>query len=482
MRRKDRGATAVFLAFVLLLLIGVAAVALDLARGWNERRQNQTTVDIAAVAGALSYGTSTNAPADEVMDAARSNVDVDYSVAEWEALWDDCDGSSRPDGFLAAPSSIGPAPIDCIGLSASHIWVHLPEQTIDTTFARAIGFDTISTDAEAMVTLIGDEGSGALPFAVKANVPPGEICLETGPGGHAEDPCDGPETGSFGNVAPQLFGNESLGTDQWCRNNPGTASNDNVAQAIAMGIDHALFPYPPPFDPATWESSGEAHTDLCNETDGLVAEPADGVPINTIFIDTGNSVEDDVTEGLITGGTYPDGEGPRLTRAGDNTREVLGVDVDNNPIWKYLLDENTGECDRDGFDGSDIETKNDQMQACLDDYVDSGSADQIFSDDILESPRLGVAPRLWHDTLPTGNSEPRPILRFEIVYLHGLWLKKPGGPVPFFPDDDGSDLSGTHDTVEQTTAYLLSDSMVSEFVRSELGGITDDNWVPEIFE
>jgi hypothetical protein len=480
--RRERGATAIFVAFALLLLIGVAAVAIDLAQGWNERRQDQTSVDIAAVAGALSFGSGTDAIADEVMDAARTNLDTTYSDSEWNDLWTDCDGSTRPPGFGAAPSSIGT--IDCIGLNPSFIWAKLPDQLVDTSFGRVLGVDTLTARAEVIVTLIGEGGSGALPFAVKANVPPGEICLETGPGGHAEEPCEGPESGSFGNIAPQMFGNEALGTSQWCRNNPGTPSFDNIAQAIAMGIDHALFKYPEPFDAGTWASSSEAHRDQCTTTSGFVAEPADGVPINTIYIDTGNYVKGEVTEGLITGGTYPDGAGPRLTRTGANTREVLGVQVDNNPLWKYLQSTSTHgvvECDGPTIQVlPTIEEKNDAMQACLSAYVPSDG--QIFSDAILESPRLGVAPRLWHDTLPEGFSEPRPIHDFEVVYVHGIWLKKGGSPIPFFPDDDGSDLSSGSTPIQQVTAYLLSNSMVSDNVHEALGGLTDDTWQPEIYE
>ena len=47
--RNDRGAAAVFLAFLLFLLIGVAAISLDLARGWNERRLDQTAADLAHI-------------------------------------------------------------------------------------------------------------------------------------------------------------------------------------------------------------------------------------------------------------------------------------------------------------------------------------------------------------------------------------------------------------------------------------------------
>lgn len=502
-RNEDHGATALTVALVFMILLGIAALAIDASAGWNERRQDQTAVDIAAVAGALSFGSgSTNAIADEVMDAARDNLDTVYEDSEWDNLWLACSGPP-PTGYVPASSSIGT--IDCIGLNPSFVWVRLPDQLTETSFAKAIGFNVISTSAEAIVTLRPQGSSGALPFALSGDSGSGEVCLDTGTG-TIEEPCVTNESGSFGNIAPPLFGSQELNTSPSCDHQ--SSSNNYVPESIAMGIDHELFE----FTAAQWSSTGwdpddntsnntvdsdpNTHLDECVDTGGDLAEPADGVPINTVYIDTGNSTKADVTEGLVTGTGFPDGGDARLTRWSDSShaRPVHGYQLDNRALWEYLGAESGGSDPEDGHgialcDGptiqgeADIDARNDMMRTCLEHYEDNygASGPQIFSDDILETPRIGVAPRLWHNNLGSGITY-RPIQSFDIVYTHGVWFKDGGSAVPFYPDDGNGAFTDGSMPVEQVTAYLLTSSMVSKNVHTGLGGLTDDTWQPTIFK
>lgn len=493
--RDDRGATAVVLAFVLLLLIGASAIAIDLSRGWNERRQDQTAVDIAAVAGALSYDTNETEIGDQVLEAARSNIDRSFTDSEWEDLWTACAGPP-PTGFDAIThSTLGE--LECIGVNPSYLWVRLPDQTIETTFGKAIGFNTITTNAEATVTLLSGSGSGALPFAIRGNSGSGEVCLDTGP--NPEDPCESNESGSFGNIAPPLFGNDALNTSPSCSHQ--SSANNYVPESIAMGIDHILWE----LDQDDWDDTGwdpddntsnntvrtepSTHLDECIDNGGDLAEPADGIPINTVYVDTGNSTKADVTEGMMTGTGFSDGDDARLTRS-TNTRSVHGYNLDNSALWEYLGTEASGSNPEDqhhipGCDGptirglATIEDKNEAMRDCLENYPASGG--QIFSDAILETPRIGVAPRLWHNNLGSGITY-RPIQSFEIVYIHGLWFKDGGDVVPFFPDEATTPFNEGTTPIEQVTAHLLSDSMVSDNVHDGLGGFSNDNWQPELYE
>ena len=490
---SDRGSTAIFLAMTLLLLLGVAAVAVDLARGWNERRQDQTAVDVAAVAGALSFDINETTIANQVMDAARINLDTVYSDDDWEDLWTACAGPP-PSGFSAIThSSLGT--IDCIGLNPSYLWVRLPEQLVDTTFGKAMGVDQLSIDAEAIVTLLGDSGKGALPFAVRGNATSGEVCLDTGTG-QIEPPCDGNESGSFGNIAPPLFGNPNLNTSPSCSHQ--TSANNHVPESIAMGIDHIIWP----FSESAWNATGwnpDANTsnntvdaatnlDECNDTGEDIAEAADGLPINAVYVDTGNNTKADVTEGMMTGTGFPDGGDARLTRS-SNTRAVNSIELDNTGLWEHLSDvsvHGVNECNGSVINAlTDIEDKNDAMRACLEYYesnFSSGSGPVIFSNSILDSPRVGIAPRLWHNNLGSGMSF-RPVWKFDVVYIHGLWIKSGGSEVTFFPDDEDTPLSITpFQGVEQVTAYLLTDDMVSGEVHDELGGFSNDTWQPTIYE
>lgn len=492
----DRGASAIFIAMAMVLLVGVAAVAIDLSRGWNERRQDVTAVDLAAVAGSLSFPQGESAVADQVMSSARMNLDTTYSDADWTALWTACVGPP-PAGFTPVNhSTLGS--LDCIGINPSFLWVRLPDQIVDTSFGKVLGANSLSTGAEVTVTLLSGSGNGALPFAIRANAGSGEVCLDTSTGSKIVPPCDGNESGSFGNIAPPLFGNESLGTSPSCGNQ--TSANNYVPQSIAMGMDHVVFN----FSASAWAATGwsadantsnssvdsVANMDECTDTGGAVAQAADGSPINAVYVDTGNSTKTDITEGLMTGTGFPDGGGARLTRS-SNKRTIEGIGLDNTPLWVYLGTSAAGPNPEDGHgiaacDGPtinalvDIEDKNDAMRACLEGYPSSGGP-QIFSDTILQSPRVGTAPRLWHNNLGSGLSY-RPVKTLDLIYLHALFFDDKDDTV-FYPGEDTSSINlDKFKEIEQVTAYLLVDSMVSVDVHSELGGFGNDTFQPEIFE
>lgn len=492
--RDERGATAVLTALTMFLIIGVAAVAIDLSLGWNERRQDVTAVDIAAVAGALSFESGETAIADDIMDSARVNLETALGDADWYATWTSCVGPP-PLGFTPVThAALGP--IDCIGLNPSFVWVKLPDQLVATSFGRALGVNSLTTGAEVTVTLLGGGGTGSLPFALRGDASPGEVCLDTGTGGAIEPPCDGNESGSFGNIAPPLFGNEALSTSPNCAHQ--TSANNYVPQSIAMGIDHAIWRFPVSAWAATnWDPDDNTskntvdsvvNMDECLDTGGFVAQAADGNPINGVYVDTGNSTKTDVTEGMMTGTNFDDGDDARLTRSA-NTRSIDGFDLDNNGLWKYLGAWDSGTnpedshfifaCDGPTIRGlSTIQEKNDAMRLCLENY--GSSTEQIFSDLILETPRVGTAPRLWHNNLGSGLSY-RPVQRFDVVYIHGLWFDDKDDTV-FYPDEDTTSLTlKKMKEIEQVTAYLLDADMVSPNVHTQLGGFTNDTFQPEIY-
>jgi hypothetical protein len=487
----------------MVVLLGIAAIAIDLGAGFNERRQDQTSADLAAVAGALSFG-SKSAAVNQVLTVARANLDTSYTDAEWKAAWQSCTDPGRTAAFLPMPepSGWGSGTLDCISLSPSSLRVRVPEQETDTTFGQLLGVNTLSTDAYAVVTVFPPDGAGALPFALVAEAGPGEICLDTGPSGTTEPPCDGPSAGSFGNIAPPLFGNPLVPTQPEC--DQQTSANNHVPESIAMGVDHIIWTYPSSswsWDPAANTPNSavlnsSVNMDLCDEVTSegeTVAAAADGVLIDGVVIDTGNSVKADVTEGLIGSSAFADGGKGRLWRT-DNPINVRSGDtilvLDNEPLWDHLLS-NGGSvsyldgggyapesCDPDEFLGPPLEDDNIQMQLCLTEYAADYSG-QIFADSIMESPRFGVAPQLWHDNLGNGVSY-RPVESFRQVYLVGVWfdLKAVGPNEVFYPGYPGSQwcpvMKGSKcaEIVEiaQLTAFLLESDMVSLKARSVYPG------------
>jgi hypothetical protein len=94
---------------------------------------------------------------------------------------------------------------------------------------------------------------------------------------------------------------------------------------------------------------------------------------------------------------------------------------------------------------------------------------------------VGTAPRLWHNNLGSGLSY-RPVKTLDLIYLHALFFDDKDDTV-FYPGEDTSSVNlDKFKEIEQVTAYLLVDSMVSVDVHSELGGFGNDTFQPEIFE
>lgn len=478
-------------AIAMLVLMGMAAVAIDLSAGWNERRQDQTASDLAAVAGALSFE-NTDLIADQAMAVAREDVNAQFTDAEWDALWTACADPDRPAGFVPVNhSSLGL--LNCISVNPSYVRVRLPDQLTDTSFAKLLGVDILTTHADTIVTLFGEDGSGALPFAIRGDTGSGEICLDTSTGSKIVPPCDGNESGSFGNIAPPLFGSEKLQTSPDCSNQ--ASANNHVAEGIAMGMDHFIYKFSTnAWNNTKWDRNDNtskssvdavANMDECTDTGGPLAEPADGVPINAVYVDTGNSTKGDITEGLVTGTSFQDGGDALLTRSGD-VRDVDGYDLDNVPLWEHLRDfadpYSIPECDKSTYAGLDIATKNDRMRTCLETYQSNGSTERIFEDSVGDGPRAGIAPRLWHYNLGSGLSF-RPIETFNIVYINAIWFDDKD-ETAFYPDDeDNSSINMKNwKEVEQVTAFLLLDSMVSDTVIEEFGGLPTDTFTPRIYE
>lgn len=507
--RDESGATLVTVAITLTLLMGAAAVAIDLSAGWNERRQDQTAADLSVMSGALSFSFGNRDPVvEEAMATARLNVDSEFSDADWDSLWQAC-ADSYPGYVGITHSTLGY--MDCIGINSATglMRVRIPDQEVAATFGRLLGFDFLTTHAGAVARLFEVGGSGALPFAVRGGATAGLLCLDNGPPGTTVDPCTGPEKGSFGNIAPPLFGNPSMNTSPDCT---GQGSGENVAAAIAMGMDHNLYtlasiPGSSSDTPSNNTVDGYSNMDECVDEGGDFATPGDGDPINGVYVDTGNNAKADSTLGLVTGNSFPDGGPARLRRVDPacdplagckRVRNVDGYLLDNTPLWFHLLDSidwgmgnpPIAECDRasyyDGITYVDTDAKTTAIWACLANYAlltDPDDKVQIFANSIVDNnPRLGVAPGLWHDNLGSGLTY-RAIKRFELVYLNGLWFDDFASQ-SFRPDDqeDSSISLSNWKDVEQVTAFLLEDAMVSQYVLDTVGKTPIVTFEPTLYE
>ena len=91
----ERGATAILVALSLFLLLGFAAIAIDLSVGFNERRQDQTAADIGVMAGAIETLGPNTKIRDLILDFTRRNVVATYDSADWQSRWEGCEDPER---------------------------------------------------------------------------------------------------------------------------------------------------------------------------------------------------------------------------------------------------------------------------------------------------------------------------------------------------------------------------------------------------
>ena len=497
--RSDRGASAIVVAITMLVLMGMAALVVDVGAGFSERRQDQSAVDAAVMAGALSFSVSAEEVREQVLAYTETNIDTTYSVSEWEAIWDSCTDPDRPATYQPVPARATMANpfIDCISIAAiGRVRVRLPDQTVGTTFGKVLGFNELRTHAVAEAKLeptVG--GGGVLPFGVLGSAVDGsELCLSQASTGNALPPCTGSASGNFGTINSPWFGNkESVpATTASCPPNPGAPY---LAQNIALGLDHTVGrnsyygPYPSPLlHPLTGMPPAQEHfitptpvpwgpwqKDQCSVVGGGLAEGDDGVPVDTLLANTGLANSQPIADGLINNTSHI-GTPTRLQQGPGPDRSIITKkgggsetwNLDNRPLWEFINPLATGvpsTCDRGLFpangDYSTGTTATDNLRLCLTDYRLGGFSGVLFdadidSDnvpDIVSSPRFNFVPQFWYSAWGNG-SHWQPVYDYRPVFLAGIWLNcQGGGPslvcddtagVVFYPGEGTSSLCDTN--------------------------------------
>jgi hypothetical protein len=510
-RSAERGASAIFIAFTMVLLMGMAALVIDATgAGFNERRQSQAAADTSVMAGALGFVLQ-ETDVDKVRNAleiARSNLRTDFSDAEWQAAWESCTdpdigavdlGLTNPIAFSPMPNPFAApttATLECVSRSSSFMRVVLPDQFVGTTFGRIIGFDSITTGAEAVARIEPREGhSGLLPFGIPGGSSAGEICLSTSPSGTAEPPCQGPSAGGFGTINSEFFG-DFFGTAT-C-DNPGAAE---LEQNIALGIDHFVDVWPN----ALGVTEGSPHPgdvavggypdvsyDQCRLVGGVKQpqQPGHEFPPNAHRVDTGFP-SGPVENGLISDNTYL-GDPSLLQNTGNPTQDVVKrrqganntvYELDDRGPWEYLVGSFSPECTSSTYETlTTTEQKIILFNQCLVNYASAGATVDIFEESILESPRFAWAPQYWHAASTSGVSW-QPVKTYRMVFLGGLWFNCSAGSCGalFYPDEadeNGNaeicDASGPSNcsllSLNQLSAWLLPDEAVPASVSGAFPG------------
>ena len=210
---SERGAAALFIALCLVLLLGMAAFAIDYGFGLNERRVDVAAADIGVMAGAVeSLGTTADIR-DQILSFTRLNLSTVYTNAEWQTLWQGCQDTElaglNTSGFNFIPGR-GACGMDvqspwCISTDpAGFVRVRLPNQIVETHFGRVLGVQELATNADAIARLAPRGGGGILPFGLLATAGDGtHVCLRDGSG-----TCPGtvrrPDAGNFGALEAPL--------------------------------------------------------------------------------------------------------------------------------------------------------------------------------------------------------------------------------------------------------------------------------------
>jgi len=222
LQHEEQGSTLAYFVISLTVLLGFAAMVLDLGIGFWERRQMQNGADAAALAGAriLALGGSNTAIAAEVDRLAAANNVSDYT---WSLVNSNQGVQVRADAAF------------------------------DTWFARIFGLNTINTGATSAASMSAVVETGNL-------LPMTTMCQPFTYGAAyrlwSNDDMEAP--GNFGwldwtglpvgnselarNIAdPALSGNWSIG--QWIPAGPGIQNSSPVQSALGLWLgQHVTIP------------------------------------------------------------------------------------------------------------------------------------------------------------------------------------------------------------------------------------------------
>lgn len=410
--KNDHGASAVLIAFSMVVLLGFAALAVDATGlGFNERRQAQSAADVGALAAVqfavpddLGNGACTGSATDvaecngaiEAIEVANQTLD-DPSLADWS---DSSKCDTPPAGFTATSVSA------CVAFNSNfqRAWVRIPTIEKPTTIARAIGIDSVDTSADAIADQDFQHAGAVLPFLLPGNAADTDYgCLKTAPTPSWGSCEDLPSLGNFGAMDFFLYGNPNMGTSTECGGN----ANNRFASNIARGVDHplGLYPQSPPGPPGTHEQ------DAC---------PIFGAEPDTVNSQPGNLTFQNIEEGFLYGASYYSTVGSYPGRiqnpAGDTIRSSQGPQsaavVDVTPLWDHLLSGLPAPCNN--------VTDPDEMEACIN-WAKNNDA-VIFDDSIASAQRFGFTPELWEDD-PSNPSASYHIRRLRPVYVDSLYFQ-----------------------------------------------------------
>lgn len=500
---SEDGGVMVLMAVVIAVLLMFAAVAVDLAYQFVQRRHAQGAVDTTVLAASVTFfqsGADLQATVDDVLLFAEMNTTWSVVGSDWQSC---SDGGAL--SLTAADLGLTPSTA-CVSFNDAfdEIRVRLPEERVTTFFAGIIGVDTLPVYASAQATINPPEGARTPPFVALSSDNAGDqICLRTsssgadipgnwlgnGPGVAATqllasdpaftpDPCDDLVGASqfFGTLAPYYYKDRRPPQpDLFCR-------QADIDINIADGIDHNLSIYFGGYSSTLPEKV---------EGDGCPQGPVQAWP-NTMYLQTGFTAQLlkcgllSTRSGTCSSGPIVDGvrETPRFQRgfyAGSGA-EFAGEGMENIAPWTYLdwdtNDTVPGSCVSVATGGSswDYFDYKEEFVNCLTDWAE-GVDDSIFSEGFVQSARFAIIPQTYEDDFSTSP------VHFEAmvpIFLYKLYQagNRAGNPDPLcFSQGEGAtgnsgwywheagqpfDCGRSNQNVDRAAAYLLDCGMLEE--------------------
>lgn len=522
---KERGASAVLVALSMLLLLGVAAVALDMSAAFNERNQDQTAGDNGVMAGAIEKAEpdpDAQLMAVNALAIVQANLTAEFpggaTDPDWIALWRGCVDDGNPN-WVPLPEPLGwgnpGATLDCISQTTSLLRVRVPDQLTDTAFGGLLGLGSLTTNAVSIAkTVLLQTAPPLVPFGIAGDASAGELCLASSGSGTAYEPCTGPQTGSFGSIISPLFGDFGSHAAE-CSGN----TNDWFTRNVIFGIDHKIEDWPsaplttgPYPGQTTVLASEHVYRDACVlDPDGNAAplDPIDfdgGHWINTMLVDTGYpnpALTDGLASDILVEGRPSRLQQPGSNPTGDNATRVIWDqndpwELDNVGPWMYLNDKGPPKCQYSNYyDGSGVpkhsgltahEERLADFESCL-----AQSDGEIFDTSIADSPRFVWVPQYAYQ-LPVSGQKFNPIREFRAAFLGGTWWNCSSSSSTgqcafvFYPDQEESgelcDPAGPgckKVSVSQLSAWLLPSDSIPKSLKDAFRDAYD-KLEPELYQ
>jgi Flp pilus assembly protein TadG len=170
------GLTLILFVLMLTVLLVFVALALDSGLVFNERRQDQSAADAAALAATqvLLEGRTTSEAVEEIITSTYENTSSTNGVAlegsgGWRERWQNCT-DTVPAGFTDnGDMRFGGTASGCIAFNGADpqaaltkVWVSLPRIKVRSTFGAVVGIDEYESSAEAIGEIVESSRSYAL--------------------------------------------------------------------------------------------------------------------------------------------------------------------------------------------------------------------------------------------------------------------------------------------------------------------------------